>query len=349
MRKAAGTFAEFSNISWPANPNITLPITLDFLISNIGGVPANLLVLYISFFNPLVTGHYKYFLANLALCDLSYCFSALFSWAFHIVHYLADIPMNATKCSLQTIFPYMFGFCMVTAIPLASISQFIVLVRGKNTWLTRNRAISMCCIAYLPAIWPLMEFTMAPYVVQYSRCNYSLYIPFMPEIILFFLLAYFGPTLIFCNVSIYRNLSKHIASENTRNEKSVLKAVVIQAVVPLICCVPVVIVFASVAFYGWDDGNAIVLSFSDDIFLTWMDFCFYLFELTPLTDALITLTVVKQYRTATRVIMNDVRTKLRCRKRRIAPASIAAEESESSMQGQGNSGHTFQAHIITEL
>jgi hypothetical protein len=125
MREAVGTAVEFANITWPANANVTFPMAIDFLITNIGGVPANLLVLYISFFSPLVSGEYKYFLANLAFCDLSYCLSSIFAWTYHMVHYLYDIPMNATRCTVQTVFPYMSGFCMSMAIPLSILFLYV--------------------------------------------------------------------------------------------------------------------------------------------------------------------------------------------------------------------------------
>ena len=42
---------------------------MEFIITATLGAPANLFVLYLSFFSPLVSGDFKYFLANLAICD----------------------------------------------------------------------------------------------------------------------------------------------------------------------------------------------------------------------------------------------------------------------------------------
>jgi hypothetical protein len=65
------TSAEYANFHFSAPHELTLPLIIySSVIIFSGGILANLFVLYFSFFSPLVNGNYKYFMANVAFCDL---------------------------------------------------------------------------------------------------------------------------------------------------------------------------------------------------------------------------------------------------------------------------------------
>uniref|UniRef100_A0A914XTE4 G-protein coupled receptors family 1 profile domain-containing protein n=1 Tax=Plectus sambesii TaxID=2011161 RepID=A0A914XTE4_9BILA len=312
MRVAAGSVNDFANVTWPANANATLSLSLFFGVASFGGIPANLLVIYVSFRSSLVTGNYKYFLANLAICDLAACFANMFQFFYHLYHLLCEVPLDITKCHVQTAFPYTFGFCMVAALPLASINRYCVICRDLEAWFTKRKILLLCLTAYFPLLYPIIDFLFAPQAVYYTNlCTYTLFTPFNPEWIFFVLGIYVYPSLIFSNMGVYKKLSTHMSKTKkllgtqTDINRSILKGLVIQASIPPICCLPILIVILTVAFSGVglnpDALSAkVVVRFSETAVLTTMDLGFIFFNLNPMLDALVTLTVVNPYRIATK-------------------------------------------------
>jgi hypothetical protein len=138
MRKSLGPLADFANVTWPANPNGTLSIILEVFFTSLGGIPANLLVLYLSFFGKGIVGNYKYFLANLAVCDLLSCLATIFQLCVHLYHLLGGIPFNTTTYYIQLFPEWCFGFCAAATLPFASINRYFVICRNQNEWFTRK-------------------------------------------------------------------------------------------------------------------------------------------------------------------------------------------------------------------
>uniref|UniRef100_A0A914VUM8 G-protein coupled receptors family 1 profile domain-containing protein n=1 Tax=Plectus sambesii TaxID=2011161 RepID=A0A914VUM8_9BILA len=112
MRNIEDLASNYANKTWPANPNATLGFTLFSVVSGAFGIPTNLMVLLLSIFSSKINGNYKYFVANLALLDLIFCFSEVGVMAFHVYHRFADVPFTATKCSMITAIPYGIGMSM---------------------------------------------------------------------------------------------------------------------------------------------------------------------------------------------------------------------------------------------
>lgn len=138
IRTAIGTSVQYANVTFPAHVDINLTIALGFFLTNIVGLPANILIIYLSFCVPSITGHFKYFLANLALCDLGICVTVSHSCIFHLWHVVAGTPMTATKCTVGFIYTFAFAMCMTYNIPLASANRYMVIVHGKDHWFTKK-------------------------------------------------------------------------------------------------------------------------------------------------------------------------------------------------------------------
>lgn len=89
--------------------------------------------------------------------------------------------------------------------------------------------------AYFSLLFPAIDFLFASKVVYYSNlCAYNFFVPFNPEWIIIVLAIYVYPSLIFCNIQVYKKLSAHFSNterllgERVEDERSILKALIIQ-------------------------------------------------------------------------------------------------------------------------
>jgi hypothetical protein len=183
FRPILNTSAEYANFTFPAQHQATLPFIMGmgfYILS--GAIVANLFVIYLSFYSPLITGKFKYFMANVALCDLCLNLSVCFEACSQMYHDFMNVPYTATTCYVKGIFPYAFSGCMMGfALPLTAVSRYIVIVMRCEDWLTKPRVFLLCACSYLPLTWPLVDLLFAPYVTNYLDCDFILYTPYIGE------------------------------------------------------------------------------------------------------------------------------------------------------------------------
>jgi hypothetical protein len=175
--------AEYANFHFPAQHQTTYPLIM-YLILHIlsGSILPNLFVLYLSFFSPLITGNFKYFIANFALCDLCFTLSMYFEACSQIYHEFMNVPYTATTCYAKAVFPYAFALCELGfALPLIAANRYVVIVIQHNDWFTKRRVFLLCVCSYLPLTWPLVDFLFAPYVTDYLDCDFIIYTPYIAE------------------------------------------------------------------------------------------------------------------------------------------------------------------------
>ena len=177
------TSAEYANFHFPIPHEVTFPVIMDTsLIIFSGSILANLFVLYLSFFSPLVTGNFKYFMANLALCDLCFNLSVCFEACSQMYHDFMNVPFTATTCYARGVFPFAFAACMMCfALPLIAANGYVVIVMRCEDWFTNRRVFLLCMCSYLPLTVPLVDFLFAPYVTNYFDCDFILYTPYIIE------------------------------------------------------------------------------------------------------------------------------------------------------------------------
>jgi hypothetical protein len=91
-------------------------------------------------------------------------------------------------------------------------------------------------------------------------------------------------------------------TEQIREEKSILKAIVIQALIPLICFLPTLFLFLMVALHGWDSPviNLAIFYYGEnqEYRFKLYDLCLIIAEVFSVLDPFVTLRVVKNYRKA---------------------------------------------------
>jgi hypothetical protein len=184
FRPILNTSAEYANFHFPAQHLTTYPFIL-YLSCHIlsGSILPNLFIIYLSIFSPLLNGHFKYFMANLALCDLCFNLSMLFAASSQIYHDFLNVPFTATTCYARSAFPYAFGLCeMGFALPLIAANRYVVIVMQRNDWFTNRRVFLLCICCYLPLIIPLVDFLFAPYVTDFMDCDFIIYTPYIVEV-----------------------------------------------------------------------------------------------------------------------------------------------------------------------
>jgi hypothetical protein len=184
FRPIINTSAEYANFHFPAHPGATLPLLMEMgVIIFSGGILANLLVFYLSFFSPLVTGNFKYFMANLSFCDFLYNLSKCFEACSQTYHSVMNVSYTATSCYARMIFPYLFGMCFHGfALPLTAVNRYVVIVMRRENWFTKKRVFLLCIMTYLPLTVPLVDFLFAPYITNYWDCDYIINTPYMFEV-----------------------------------------------------------------------------------------------------------------------------------------------------------------------
>jgi hypothetical protein len=128
----------------------------------------------------------------------------------------------------------------------------------------------------------------------------------------FFEIVLFGMPLVgFCSLRVYRILSQHInivtallnkTPEQIQEEKSILKAIVIQALIPMICILPALFLLLMVLLHGWDSPviNMTIFYYgkNQEYQFKLIELCVFIATVFSVLDPFITLRVVKSYRRA---------------------------------------------------
>ena len=95
-----------------------------FIFASFPGIISNILVLVISFYpRNAITGDYKYFLANLNLCDLFYGLAQLFQ-GFHMVHWVKPVS-NTILCKLTGGLELWGETMLILTLPFVSLNRYI--------------------------------------------------------------------------------------------------------------------------------------------------------------------------------------------------------------------------------
>ncbi len=180
----SNTSAEYANYLFPAPHEFTLPLIMDMtLIIFSGGILANLFVLYLSFFSPLVIGNFKYFTANLAFSDLCLNLAMCFTTLSQMYHDFMNVPYTATTFYATIAFPLVFIISVCFSMTLTAANRYIVIVMGRNDWFTKRRVFLLCICSYLSLIVPPIFFLFAPYVVNIIFNNlFIIYFPYIGEV-----------------------------------------------------------------------------------------------------------------------------------------------------------------------
>jgi hypothetical protein len=119
------------------------------------------------------------------------------------------------------------------------------------------------------------------------------------------------PMMGFCSLRVYQVLSQHVSVLSVRlnktpeqidMEKSILKAIIIQALVPMICIAPVCFVLVLMLFQGWCSPILGLTIFrygeNHENHYTITHLAQFILGIFPILDSFVTLRVIKSYRQA---------------------------------------------------
>uniref|UniRef100_A0A914WHC5 G-protein coupled receptors family 1 profile domain-containing protein n=1 Tax=Plectus sambesii TaxID=2011161 RepID=A0A914WHC5_9BILA len=313
MREPIASRADFSNVTWPVFLNVSTTFTFDAINSCALGVPLNLIIVYLSFISAKVDGDFKYFLGNLAVADLGFCFGNVYNWAQHFYFVKKEIPSNVITCSLQGSFGYGFGFATALALPLLPLNRYCVIVQ-KSKWFTKSHTFLLCLIPYiLGFIGEIYDVFFAQSITFYPRCGFHVYTQFIPEFLIVPIAAGYTAA-IYCNFKVHKIVATHMrasrrsarGSNHVVCERSVLKASIYQACIPLIFIFPITVYLTSTIFLGWAAAEFVLISIGP-YHLTVDDVGFGMMMFQPTATALVTLLIVKPYKDAAESYINTVK------------------------------------------
>jgi hypothetical protein len=162
----------------------------------------------------------------------------------------------------------------------------------------------------------------------------------------FFEVALIGmPLVCFCSLRVFRLLSQHVSITSIRlnktpeeisDEKSILKAIIIQGLTPIIFALPTAFIMVMVALQGWDSPAVKLTIFTygeNQEYHYTMAYLFASIEaLFPVIDPFITLLVVKIYRRAANQFLL---------KFRIYRKFATTTEEETSVSARANEHHAI--------
>ncbi len=216
---------------------------IQIYVSNAIGIPVNLLVLYLSFIDKTIKKNYKYFLGNIAICNLFTLLSILFM--NFLEKYLTDSDLLFTPflCTLYEIWFQTFATCYYNSIPLVSIHRYMIIVREMDHVFTNKIILCMCLSVYWPILYPILAFGSPTHLLR-VYCGYMYWFPFIREFMLVPAII-LSIASIFCIVKFHLFLRKHMKTEivqrnllRLKDERSLLTAITIQGILPLVCYVP---------------------------------------------------------------------------------------------------------------
>jgi hypothetical protein len=300
------------------------------------GVPLNLLVMHLSFIDKKIEANYKYFLGNLAICDILFLIGLLISNLVNV--YIVSNNMNYTpfSCTLYRIWMQAFAVCMLNSLPIISINRYITLVKQKPGLFTNKLIFIICLLVYWPVFYVVLTLAFPMYMVKDIFCGYNYWFPFIRE----FLLVPLAPlsiAAVFCTCRTYFFLAKHLKTvsilveqSKLKDEKSLLIAMTLGGILPLLSCGPTVVMAVFGALF--DDWTEMLQSWhfaGITIDAPFLNISMSLLQFNPVFDALLTLFCVRQYR---RVVVGWCRRILHFRSNR-----VSAEPKLSS----SNAVHTF--------
>ena len=295
-------------------------ILYEYFPINIVSVLSNSFIIFLCFKSPELKqqNHAKYFIANTAFLDLCFAISALTQAVIYSTFYIFNMPISLLICTTF----HISGTCLATGAVLSCLATTVCRFRE----LQLNRHCSKRLITLL-VIYPYL--TLIPYLlnhwiladdsktVNYNKfCVISYSTQFSTALslpLLFWPLASFAAQMIL-SLKLYKHLKWHFKNvsanlqtnrsevERLRTERSILKAVLIQGLAPIVLSAPGLIGVWIRRFFH--DHSIHAAMFNGRI--GWSNIAIGVYFLNPLVDSWAVLYVMIPYARARRKLMEKL-------------------------------------------
>ena len=278
---------------------------------NILSICSNFFVIFLCFNSPDLKEHSRYFIANTAFMNIGYA-GTVFLWAVNYsLSYIFDMEITALSCTFATTLQTAFGIGTILSYPGTTCCRYNEVLLNKQCCklvITLLLLYPFVAILYLPGSWTFAHFHATEYEfcrVLY-RSKFQLHVNFLG----------ISCVLISCAIQLtlsfklYKHLKwhfKHISANlHTDNnalrrlkvERSILSAILIQGLAPLILALPII-------------TRNIFIVFHTDFGQTGRNITLFVYGLNPLVDSCAVLFVMIPYAKARRQVTKRLWHKLK--------------------------------------
>ena len=313
------------NDSWPLLYEKSRILYEKFPI-NILSIFANSLVIFLSFRSTKIPKyHFRYLIANTAFLGILNSFGGLlYATIFSYLH-IFNLEANVCACNSPFLISYFTTAALFWSYAMTIVCRYQEIALSKNCTKMQVRFLIsfpyITCLIHMCSFVVFSDGHMNVMVKNGRKCSlvwYDADTPVPVQILLFLLPSVAFFILAVLSYKLYKFLKNHF--ENTsaavnpsRNEqqrlaeeRSILRAILIQGISPVVLFLPDALIFIFVVLSGWDRGKTELKSG-----INLIDIVGETVSLNPLIDALSILFVVLSYKKARRKFVQDFST--RCR------------------------------------
>ena len=264
----------------------------------------NILVIFLTFSSPVLKEHSKYFIANTAFLDLAYTICSTYISVFHSIFSYWKVEITVAHCTLVVLFGYGFGGATMLSYASTTVCRFCEVILEKECSKTRK----ICLILYPYCIFiPFILYAIPLSVKPFGRCYifYNSEFDLQLSALAMSVVLISFCTQMFLSMRLYVHLKRHFmtvsanlqtnqsVADRLKKEKSILMAVFIQGVAPVILASPLFFEVNYTLFFNLDAQIVLFHLGSQEITLRRVTSLLYNFN--PLTDSLCVLFIMIPY------------------------------------------------------
>ena len=289
---------------------------------NLLSVLANSLVILLSFRSSKIPrNHFRYFIANTAFRGIICTINGLIEGLILSLVNVFDFQLNIFTCNIPFAVNYWTSGALWWSYAMTVVCRYREIVLSRSC--SRLQVTSQLLLPYIMCSFDIVTYIcFSDYTelrINGRKCLIYWYtnIPILFQAVLFLL-----PGLAFCilftlSYRLYKYLRGHFknatanlltCSQNDRveEEKSILRAILIQGISPIVLVLPELCVTVYAIIFGWNQMHGF-------LGLNAYDVAREIARMNPLVDAISVLYVVLSYKRARQKFAADLWSKLSCK------------------------------------
>ncbi|MFH4981175.1 hypothetical protein AB6A40_007884 [Gnathostoma spinigerum] len=280
-----------------------LPNSIIYIVLYLMALPPNLLLAYMGLKHGLISSRVKYPTLGMTLANLFGLFGYIIQNSIYLVAVMNDIKFSLFTCSFLRTVLYNSTYVCYFLFPVLAIDQWLLICHNCELRIKSLTIIISICFA-IPMAVAIYDLYLQD-VVLYDFMFY--YIRMSPYTTVFFFFVLAPSFFIFsfiCNLLVLSSILRRQSKSNLQqvgrrlnplqlqHQKGIIYTYILQAFMPLVLATPYYI--ANVLFM-----------FSIDLDMTWFIVGEAIIGMHPLSNAMITLTLLRPYRRALRKLYSQ--------------------------------------------